>query len=120
MEGIRTAPKGGSEKGGAANYNTFEQLHLSPRQWRALSALLKRPHSREELDRIAGASNSPELIRQLRQRGINILCKRIKHIDRDGLIGWHGVYWIPASEKQRLKRAIAEPPLFQSVRKLGG
>ncbi|SFC31707.1 hypothetical protein SAMN05660479_01475 [Microbulbifer thermotolerans] len=103
MEGIRTAPaKSGPEMVGAANYNTLEQLHLSPRQWRVLSALLKRPRSREELDRIAGASNSPELIRQLRQRGITILCERVSHIDRDGVKGWHGVYRLPATEKQRL------------------
>ena len=56
------------------------------RHLRALAVLLKRPVSRENLDSIAGCSNGPELIAELRRRGLEgeLLCERIDFTDRDG------------------------------------
>ena len=104
MERNRTAPaQGGPDTAvSKANGNTSTRLHLTPRLRRALVALLERPRSREELDRIAGTSNSPDLVSRLRQRGIFILCEHVSHIDRDGVKGWHGVYKLPATEKERI------------------
>ena len=108
MEGNRTAPaQGGPDTADSqANSSTPKPLHLTPRQRRALVALLERPRSREELDRIAGTSNSPDLVSRLRQRGILILCEHVSHTDRDGVKGWHGVYKLPASERERLWGAL--------------
>ncbi len=67
----------------------------NPRQLRTLLALLKRPRPREEIDRIAGCSNGPDLIADLRRRGlgdINLPCKRIRFVDRDGKVCRPGVY----------------------------
>ena len=67
----------------------------NPRHLRAITALLRRPISREELDSVAGASNSPELVAELRRRGLgkdHLPCERIKFIDRDGNVCRPGVY----------------------------
>lgn len=57
---------------------------LSPRQRRALLALRSGPVMREALDRIAGASNSPHIIMELRRMGLVIECERLHFLDRDG------------------------------------
>lgn len=68
----------------------------NPRHLRVISALLRRPISREELDSIAGCSNGPDLVSELRSRGLSkddcLPCERIKFIDRDGNICRPGVY----------------------------
>ena len=67
----------------------------NPRHLRALTALLRRPVSREQLDSIAGCSNGPELVAELRRRGLgddHLPCERIKFIDRDGNVCRPGVY----------------------------
>ena len=67
----------------------------NPRQLRALAVLLRRPVSREELDHIAGCSNAPELVADLRRRGLgheHLPCERIRFIDRDGFTCRPGVY----------------------------
>jgi hypothetical protein len=67
----------------------------NPRQLRALTVLLRRPVSREELDHIAGCSNAPELVADLRRRGLgeeHLPCERIRFIDRDGFTCRPGVY----------------------------
>ncbi|WP_444925869.1 hypothetical protein ACJJI4_16945 [Microbulbifer sp. TRSA002] len=73
---------------------------LTARQRRALKTLVKRSCCREELDKVTGASNSPEIVSQLRKRGIAVKCRMEGHIDRDGIAGSHGVYWLPDSERQ--------------------
>ncbi len=73
-----------------------------PRQARALEALLKRPHSREELDKIIGTSNSPNTIFQLRRRGFVIPLAWRAHIDRDGCSGRHGVYSLSEDDLQQI------------------
>ena len=67
----------------------------NPRHLRALAVLLRRPVSREELDHIAGCSNGPELVAELRRRGLgkeHLFCERIRFIDRDGFTCRPGVY----------------------------
>ncbi|MDW5441977.1 hypothetical protein [Polaromonas sp. SM01] len=64
----------------------------NPRHLRAITALLRRPISRQELDSVAGASNSPELVAELRRRGLDAPCERINFIDRDGHKCRPGVY----------------------------
>lgn len=58
---------------------------------RAINAIasryLKSGVTREELDRISGSSNSPDLILQLRKNFVGndgVICQMVERIDRDG------------------------------------
>ena len=86
---------------------------LSPRKRRLLKALLNGPVYREAADRVAGASNSPELIRQLKNdHGLHITTHRPVHTDRDGRITRPGLY-VLERESIELARALlygTEPP----------
>ncbi|MBO1006321.1 hypothetical protein IPV27_01455 [Acidovorax sp. SD340] len=67
----------------------------NPRHLRAIAVLLRRPVPREQIDSIAGCSNGPDLIADLRRRGLgddHLPCERIKFIDRDGNLCRPGVY----------------------------
>ncbi len=76
----------------------------NPRHLRVIAALLRRPISRQELDSVAGAANGPELIAELRRRGLDkddcLPCDRIKFIDRDGKICHPGVYSLTATGRR--------------------
>lgn len=64
--------------------NSIKSPRFTPRQQRALDALWTGPKMREALDRMAGCSNGPQLVRDLRDKGIDIDCVLIESIDRDG------------------------------------
>ena len=74
----------------------------NPRHLRALTVLLRRPVSREELDHIAGCSNGPELVAELRRRGLETPCTRTKKKDRDLFDCWPGVYHFTESDRRRV------------------
>lgn len=84
-----------------------ERLHretLTPRMARAIRRLLREPCMREELDRVTGASNSPEVIRQIRGLGLDIHCQRVEKSDRDGLRTFPGRYSLaPESVPEALR-----------------
>ena len=73
----------------------------NPRHLRAIAALLRRPMPRESLDHESGASNSPELVAELRRRGLEVPCERIRFIDRDGYPCRPGVYSFTASDRRK-------------------
>jgi len=75
----------------------------NPRHLRVIRSLLIRERTREEIDRIAGASNGPELIAELRRRGLNIPCKRVHGIDRDGYPTKYGVYEFDEDDRRKLE-----------------
>lgn len=86
---------------GTAFSDTNTQAHstkpkLTPREIRALMCLIRRPHYREELDKNAGCSNGPELVGQLRRKGLAIKCKRVTKLDRDGRECRPGLYSLSA------------------------
>lgn len=68
----------------------------NPRHLRIIAALLVRPRRREDVDSIAGASNGPDLIAELRRRGLtrekHLPCDRVPFVDRDGKPCQPGVY----------------------------
>lgn len=72
----------------------------NPRHLRTLFALLHKPISRTELDKVAGTTNSPELVAELRRRGLDLPCDRIKFIDRDGEICRPGVYSLSDQDRR--------------------
>ena len=73
----------------------------NPRHLRAIAALLRRPMPRESLDKEAGASNGPELVAELRRRGLAVPCERIRFIDRDGYPCRPGVYSLTDSDRRK-------------------
>lgn len=81
----------------------------NPRHLRAIFALLQRPRPREEIDRIAGCSNGPELIAELRRRGLDegLPCTRIHFVDRDGKVCRPGVYSLTAQGRRLIYAWLA-------------
>ncbi len=74
----------------------------NPRHLRAIAALLRRPLPRENLDTVAGCSNGPELVAELRRRGLELPCKRINFVDRDGHLCRPGVYFLTITDRRKL------------------
>lgn len=77
------------------------------RQRRALAALLNcTALKREELDRVAGASNGPDIVMQLRANGLPkdtcLRCERVKVLDRDGIEALAGIYWLTEEGRRRV------------------
>lgn len=75
----------------------------NPRHLRAIQALTVRPVPRKELDRVAGCSNGPALVADLRGLGLQVPCHRTRVVDRDLFPCWPGVY----SLSQRDRRLLA-------------
>ena len=63
---------------------------------------------RESLDRVAGASNGPELVAELRRRGLEVPCERIRFIDRDGYLCRPGVYSFTAADRRKFYAWLAK------------
>lgn len=80
----------------------------NPRHLRAIQALLQRPQRREHLDAVAGCSNSPELIAELRRRGLDVPCERVSDIDRDGRTIKRGVYYFTKSDRRDVNSWIRQ------------
>lgn len=79
----------------------------NPRHLRAIHALLRRPMTREHLDRAAGCSNGPQLVAELRRRGLDIPCDRVECLDRDGKKVKYGVYSFTARDRRRIVRWLS-------------
>ncbi len=78
-------------------------INLTPRHFRVLRALLAGPVSREDVDRIAGASNGPDEVMKLRRRfGLQIPCERRKGTDRDRRCVEFGVYSLARADAPRV------------------
>lgn len=93
----------GATKDCIANANTKFTGTDNPRHLRVIYSLEIRPRKREKIDRIAGASNGPELIAELRRRGLDIPCHKAPAIDRDGLPVKYGVYSLTDDDRRKLK-----------------
>lgn len=89
------------------NVNCISILPQCPVERRLLMALIERPHSREELDKEIGTTNSPEYVRRYRQRGLTIVTNKAYGHNRDGRPVWWGVYSIPEADRERVLDALA-------------
>lgn len=78
------------------------------RQLRVIQALLTSPLPRKQLGSVTGASNGPELVAELRRRGLELLCTRTKKIDRDGFDVLPGVYHFTQLDRRRVIQWIAK------------
>ena len=72
------------------------------RHLRVIAALLKEPRRREEIDRIAGCSNGPQIIAIFRKFGLDIPCERISLLDRDGHRCSPGVYHLTPDDRLKI------------------
>lgn len=79
----------------------------NPRHLRVIHAALRRSLPREQVDREAGCSNGPELIAELRRRGLEFPCVRIEAIDRDGKSCKPGVYYLTVKDRRYIYRWLA-------------
>ena len=79
----------------------------NPRHLRVIQALLTRPLPREQLDSVAGASNGPELVAELRRRGLEVPCTRTKKKDADFFDCWPGVYHLTQQDRRRVYKWLA-------------
>lgn len=79
----------------------------NPRHLRVIHAALRRSLPREQVDREAGCSNGPELIAELRRRGLEFPCVRIEAIDRDGKPCKPGVYNLSDKDRRYIYRWLA-------------
>jgi hypothetical protein len=80
----------------------------NPRHLRVLQAMLNGPQPRQTLDAVAGSTNVPELIAELRRRGLDAPCRRISAIDRDGKPCKPGVYSLTDSDRRKVNRWLAQ------------
>ena len=74
----------------------------NPRHLRALQALTVRPVPREQLDKVAGCANGPDLVAELRRRGLELPCERGCKKDRDLFDCWPGVYFLSQRDRRKL------------------
>lgn len=85
------------------------------RHLRVIQSLMIRPRKREEIDSIAGASNGPALMAELRRRGLHAPCHRTPGIGRDGYPTKFGIYELDGDDRravctwQRLRDVKAKP-----------
>ncbi len=79
----------------------------NPRHLRALNGLLRRPMPREHIDFEAGCSNGPDLVLELRKRGLQLPCTRTPVFDRDGFEVKRGIYHLTAADRRKLHRWMA-------------
>lgn len=80
---------------------------ITPRATRLLKALLERSRSREEVDRIAGASNGPQEVLRLRRCGLQIPCAIHPRMDRDGRHPQRGVYALAPSDVHLVEQMLS-------------
>lgn len=80
----------------------------NPRHLRVLAALLRRSMRREHVDSEAGAANGPDLIAEIRRRGLDIPCTRIDALDRDGRPCRPGVYHLTPRDHRLVHRWLRE------------
>lgn len=101
----------GGQPGEVGKANSTQQVQFytdNPRHQRALALLRLRPAKREEIDSRVGCSNGPELVAELRRRGLEVPCKRIECLDRDGRPCRPGIYSLTAADRRQINRWIAE------------
>ena len=102
-----------AEKFGKRHDNVLRAVenppYLSPRHRRIVHALDVRSRTREQIDRIAGASNGPDEVMRLRAKlGVEIPCVRIPAFDRDGHDVQVGVYSLTAADRRKINAWLSK------------
>jgi hypothetical protein len=76
----------------------------NPRHLRAIHALWVSPQPRESIDSRAGCSNGPDLVAELRRRGLDVPCEKTPCIDRDGFEVKRGIYFLTKKDRKLIRR----------------
>ena len=90
----------------AINEASQQHISISPYLIRCFNALIKKPTTREQLDRIIGTNNSPVYIRKMRNMGIKIRTERFQITNRDGVITSVARYHLEDESKEAAKALI--------------
>lgn len=92
------------------NSKTTKPADLTERQARVLAALqrVKGWIWREDINVIAGASNGPDIIMQLRRKGCDIEMQRVDCVDRDGKPCKPGRYRLTMAGREEAGRTFAK------------
>lgn len=79
------------------------------RERRAVDALLRnRKVNRDDLDRMIGASNSPEYVRRIRGRGVVVYMNRAYLFNRDGEKYWRGEYSLCPKSREVARQLLGK------------
>lgn len=109
---MNSAPNSNEADGGApgqgAGIVARFQGTSNPRYLRAIRALLRAPVMREQLDDITECSNSPDVVHELRALGLNLPCRRMVVVDRDGHERRPGQYSLDAEDRAKLQQWMRE------------
>ena len=87
---------------GDSRYNGPFLGTVNPRHLRVIQALMTRPLPRKHVDQVAGCSNGPELVAELRRRGLDAPCTRTNKKDRDGFDVLPGVYHFTQADRRKV------------------
>jgi hypothetical protein len=108
MENAHPTEAEASAPGKGAAIASLDRFHgtSNPRYLRILAGLLVRSRTREEIDRIAGASNGPAAIAEIRALGLPkpdyLPCERTPTFDRDGKEVKRGIYCLTEKGRRRV------------------
>lgn len=80
----------------------------NPRHLRAIHALMQRARFRNDLQTITGASNTPELVAELRRRGLETPCEKVPVLDRDGVVTRPGIYSFNAPDRRKVNSWLSK------------
>ncbi len=85
----------------------LKTTRLSPRQHRVLAQLINGSWiSRETVDAIAGVSNGPAVVSELRGKGLQIDMQRVYLLDRDGKPCMPGRYRLEPVSKTLARKML--------------
>ena len=94
----KAAPKQASNDSTICTLGSYEKRCLE----RLLQGCCERPH----LDRYIGTTNSPEFIKRLRRKSLDIVTNKVSGINRDGRYIWWGRYCLAEDTIPKAKQLL--------------
>lgn len=84
------------------------RIPVPPRAFRLMLALLQAPRTREECDSLAPASNSPNVVMELRRKlKLELPCERVPFVTKDGERSHYGRYHATPDDKAKIRAILA-------------
>lgn len=77
-----------------------------PYEHRLLAKLLHGQTSRKVLDSVIGTTNTPEYVRRLRDRGLDIGMEWVSGLNRDGKKIKYGEYYLLPADYDRVRHSL--------------
>ena len=99
-----TAPATGAAAKQASKNSISSSLSAYER--RCVERLVRGCCERKILDYYVGTTNSPEYIRQLKAKGLKIICHKVKGLNRDGRKVWWGNYCLDSGSMAKAKALL--------------